>query len=404
LTVAVSPSSAKVNESLTFTIKVTNAGNAPMLNSMISDSFPTYIDISSATTTQGTVTRSSHSLIVNLGTVMPNETEQITVIVKVNSSLTRQETQTNTVTLTYDPNKTVTKGVNYTVSPTNILPGTGEISLEEAARLETAGRRASWMLLGWLAGGMGILLGAATLRGRRVRQLLAIVCLVAFAALAVSCMSQAEPTTSPTPAAAPETATPTLLPFMPAYMFSTPEVIVTLPSFPIPTPEFVNTPAPGEPEPDTSPANRIVIPSLTLDTEVAYVPFDDTSLTWLIAGLRQEVAWLGESSWPGLGSNTVLAGHVTVAGLGNGPFRYLENLAAGDQITVYTEQNLYTYQVRDQFTVNETDMAVTDPTTNPQLTLVTCTGWDSELEVYRFRLIVVADLVRTDPIVTQGSR
>jgi hypothetical protein len=97
--------------------------------------------------------------------------------------------------------------------------------------------------------------------------------------------------------------------YQPAYRYSTPEAtpLVTLPSFPIPTPKILVTPAAGEPEPDTSAVARIIIPALLLDTVVKYVPFDGQ--TWYITGLRQEVAWLGDTShgrdwaairrWPG---------------------------------------------------------------------------------------------------------
>jgi hypothetical protein len=61
---------------------------------------------------------------------------------------------------------------------------------------------------------------------------------------------------------------------------------------------------------DTSPVNRIIIPVLAVDKIVKYVPYD--GFTWMIAGLQQEVAWLGDTSWPGLGSNTALAAHVTL--------------------------------------------------------------------------------------------
>jgi CheY-like chemotaxis protein len=90
---------------------------------------------------------------------------------------------------------------------------------------------------------------------------------------------------------------------------------------------------------------RIVIPGLLLDTIVKYVPYDGYS--WMINGLRDEVAWMGNTSWPGLGSNTGLAGHVTVAGYGDGPFRHLDELLPGDVVVLYTEKNSYTYHVRE---------------------------------------------------------
>lgn len=169
----------------------------------------------------------------------------------------------------------------------------------------------------------------------------------------------------------------------------------TLPDFPIPSPTLPATMSPEEPAPDTSAINRIVIPALDVDTVVKYVPFD--GLTWLIAGLKQEVAWMGDTSWPGLGGNTVLAGHITLNDGSYGPFRYLSDLGAGDLILIYTNENVYTYQVRDQKVVAETDMSVTEPTDISELTLITCTDWDSETRFYLKRLVINSDLITVKP-------
>ena len=160
------------------------------------------------------------------------------------------------------------------------------------------------------------------------------------------------------------------------------------------------TPQPGEVGPDTSDVTRIVIPILTLDTIVKYVPYD--GMTWLINGLSQEVAWMGNTSWPGLGSNTALAGHVTVAGMGDGPFRHLDELPVGERVLVYTEQNIYTYQVRESKVTDDGDMSVIQPTDNAQISLITCVNWDQDSRTYLNRLVVVADLVQTEPV-TLGS-
>src|SRR5512143_2170667 len=126
------------------------------------------------------------------------------------------------------------------------------------------------------------------------------------------------------------------------------------------------------------------------------VPVDGFS--WMITGLREEVAWMGNTSWPGLGSNTSLAGHVTVAGLGDGPFRHLDELTAGEWIILYTEKNIYTYNVREKRVTDDGDMSVTLSTENPQVTLITCVDWDEQAKTYLNRLVVVADLVRSEPI------
>jgi sortase A len=144
-----------------------------------------------------------------------------------------------------------------------------------------------------------------------------------------------------------------------------------------------------------------MIPALGLDTIVKYVPYD--GYTWLISGLQNEIAWMGSTSWPGLGGNTALAGHVTLRNGADGPFRYLENLQPNDRITVYTGKNIYHYRVRSKFEVSDDDMSVVQPSEQPILTLITCTGWNRELGHYLKRLIIVADLEQSVPIVNQGG-
>ena len=165
----------------------------------------------------------------------------------------------------------------------------------------------------------------------------------------------------------------------------------SLPDYPIPSPTSQPAFGPDGGPPDSSAITRIIIPDLGLDTVVKFVPFDGK--TWLIGGLRQEVAWMGNTSWPGLGSNTGLAGHVDLADGSDGPFWNLKELKPGDPITLYAGNKKYTYQVRQQFEVDETDLSVIQPSTEPQITLITCTGWDAALRVYLRRLIVFADLV-----------
>ncbi|HNT23241.1 MAG TPA: sortase [Anaerolineales bacterium] len=424
MSVKVTPTEAKIGERFTFTIVVENNGTGPIYGALVADSFPSYIDVETVTSGRGVVSKSAHSLTVSLGDIIGGDEVSITVVVKVNSGLTKTETLTNLVTLTYDQNKTKTATVNYKVVITG-LPGTGELPLdwkERAAAQAAAQAERTMLVQALLAGVLGCLLvlygwwarnqkqqGATWILG--VGVLLLVVGVVSGMAAAGVFLPSPE-----TPQAyAPGTATATQLTqadgtnvppidHQPAYIYSTPEAtpIVTLPSFPIPTPEVLVTPQAGEPMPDTSPVTRIIIPALMLDTVVKYVPYDGQS--WFIAGLRQEVAWMGDTSWPGLGSNTGLAGHVTIRGGGDGPFRYLEELPPGEFVILYTEQNMYTYQVRDKAVVSEDDLSVVAATDKSQITLVTCTEWDDEREVYLSRLVVFAELVRVEEIARSGSR
>lgn len=415
LTVKVTPTQANIGGSFTFTIKVVNTGTGPTTDAVIADSFPSYIDVTSVTTSKGSVQKSAHSFTVTLGPVLGGEEITITVVAKVNNSASKTETISNVVTLSYGTT-TKTASVNYKILITG-LPGTGELPLDWRERSIPPPPGPSLLtvsLLG-LLGGLLVLSGFLLRQGAATasRWMMGVGLLALFAALTAAFTILTRPVEPDIPEALPPiTATLAGLPgdasgqapHEPAYLYATPEAIpvVTLPSYPIPSPVVSLTPEPGESGPDTSPVVRIAIPALTLDTVVKYVPWD--GLSWWIMGLREEVAWLGNTSWPGLGGNTALAAHVTLRGLGDGPFRYIEDLPVGETVILYTEQNIYSYAVRASEIVEEDDLEVTYATDNPQITLITCVDWDDALGMYTRRLIVYADLVQVEPIVRSGSR
>lgn len=174
-----------------------------------------------------------------------------------------------------------------------------------------------------------------------------------------------------------------------------------LPQFNIPTPTLMPATGPDGGAPDSSAVTRLVIPKMGLDTVVKYVPFSGS--TWLISGLKQEIAWMGDTSWPGLGGNTALAGHVDLVTGAKGPFWNLKELKSGDEINVYTEKSVYIYRVREQSVVEDYDLSVIQPTDKPQITLITCTTWDPELHLYLKRLVVYADLANVHPLSSQSN-
>jgi LPXTG-site transpeptidase (sortase) family protein len=141
---------------------------------------------------------------------------------------------------------------------------------------------------------------------------------------------------------------------------------------------------------DSSPVQRVIIPALAVDARVMSMPRSGDS--WDLNGLRDNVGWLEGTSLPGLGGNTVLAGHIMVLYIGAGPFRYLHHLKPGDEILVDTLQKRYSFLVTDQFTVAETDVQILADTDEPQLTLFTCSNWDPENEHYWKRRVVTARL------------
>ncbi len=167
-----------------------------------------------------------------------------------------------------------------------------------------------------------------------------------------------------------------------------------LPDYPVPTPTLTSDQKASEV--DDTPPTRLLIPKLGLDAIVKYVPFD--GFTWLISGLQNEIAWMGSTSWPGLGSNTALAGHVTLRNGADGPFRYLDTLRKGDEIRLYTEKGVYLYRVQESLVVKDDDFSVVQPTQEAMLTLITCTGWNNDLGHYLERLVVHATLEKSQTI------
>jgi LPXTG-site transpeptidase (sortase) family protein len=411
-------------QTLTFTITMRNNGTAPALSVRLSDSLEaySYLRVTNPTTTRGTTRiegNANRTVIADIGTINPNEVVTVTFQISVITTPATTQSLFNTATITFvwpegttSQTRSATSSV-FTVLGGSTLPGTGELPLETSPKSSNIDAMPFIIVLGgltlpgivflfrkkgtgksWYWGVSGLLTGMAVLA----------VYLSACQASQPGVDLQinvdgSEQSQAPGFDTAPtETINPLIT--LPAYLFSTPQAVETLPSYPIPTPSALPETEDGK-TPDTSPIVRIVIPSLDLDAKVAYVPFDGQ--TWMIQGLREEIAWMGDTSWPGLGGNTGLAGHITVRGLGNGPFRYLGDIVQNDVVYLYTEENIYTYSVRDKRVVDQADLSVIDSTDTAQITLITCMEWDEDLEIYLKRLAVMADLVRTDALFVSSS-
>lgn len=146
---------------------------------------------------------------------------------------------------------------------------------------------------------------------------------------------------------------------------------------------------PGEdplPEPETKPPfpaeNRIVIPSISLDSEV----YSGSTTHELSKGPWQRP----NASTPDLGGNTVIAGHRFAYGSdGKWIFYHLDKVNEGERIGVYWEGVEYIYEVEGTRIVEPTAIEIEGPTSRDQLTLYTCTPlWTAEQ-----RLVIVAKLI-----------
>jgi LPXTG-site transpeptidase (sortase) family protein len=421
VTKSVSPSSARVGSTLTFTIVIKNTGTAYVTNVSVSDTFSNYLDIVSASSTRGTASINLHVISLSVGTLNPNDSVTLTIVTRVNTTVSSTLTITNYATLYYTTSVSTSKSshVSYTVQPTATLPATGFAPIGSpilAGRYLTIGLWLLWIIV-FLSLGYFLLNRIRQLpdRTRLLQAFLVIMTIGIVIGLAIWQSRQSGGggveismvALTASPDVSQESPQINLgadeIPSIPDIRIApTQEFLETLPSYPIPTPVLSVTPAPGEKSVDTSPVVYIEIPYLGMSAEVKYVPYD--GLSWLISGLQNEIAWLGNTSWPGLGSNTVLAGHVTLRDGTKGPFAELASVPTGANIYVRTEQNTYTYQVRESELIDDGDMTITAPSAPSQLTLITCEDWDTQLKMYMKRRIVLADMVRVSPLnATHGN-
>lgn len=414
-TKAVSPATVTVGKNITFDIRVVNSGKAPATSVTLSDTFSSYLTLVSATSSRAStsisITTSTRLVTASIGTLKPNEFDIITVKAKVNSNITSNVTVSNYATVTYfylGNWQKYSNTVNFYIYVTSSLPGTGGLELAQGS----SSLSLFILFVSLLLVVVGLFCLAYSLRARRNTSTWSGWLLKTGAALSLAGvllgfigwgLKYNQPKVDPV-AQAPEqnpseiVVEATWFPTAegPYHLVPMPTEPEKLPDFPIPTPSAQPTSEPGKPTPDTSAVQRILIPTLGLDTVVKYVPFD--GLTWKIAGLKEEIAWMGDTSWPGLGGNTGLAGHVTLRDGSDGPFRNLDQLQAGDIVTLYTEKNIYTYKVRAQAVADPDDFTVIQPSAFNQLTLITCVDWDKDLGMYLKRLVVYADLETVEEI------
>jgi sortase A len=419
----VSPTSANTGGTLRFSIIVKNTGQSELKNIVIRDTYPNELNIVRTSPSDAVINNNNGTISYTVKSLGPNASSTLIIDTVVNDNARgSNERKNNAIVVAETPDgkpdlPAKTASVSFKIVGT-VLPPTGGIEADQGPGS-----------LFWVALAIGLLLGALGL-GALVYSLwaksgnptwapwftttgliLVTACFVFVfgsflfrnrgdEAVQVSSLESTKPPLPDTPTSVQvESPQPAMgsIQFQEPYVADPDEPVPeTLPDYPVPTPTLT---APAEEDdglPDTSSVERIVIPALALDTVVKYVPFSE--FTWLIAGLKQEIAWMGDTSWPGLGSNTGLAGHVTLGDGSDGPFRHLEELEAGDEIKLYTEENEYTYRVSEKTVVKDTNFSVVEQTEDSRITLITCTGWDQGARLYLERLIVYADLVDTSPL------
>ena len=126
--------------------------------------------------------------------------------------------------------------------------------------------------------------------------------------------------------------------------------------------------------------DRIIIPAALLDQ-----PINEGSD---LRALRTGTWRRPHSSTPDKGGNTVIVGHRFTYSNPRGSFYFMNKVAPGDAIGIFWHGRRYIYKVTDVKTVPATDTDIENPSTEPELTLYTCTP----LWLPKDRLVVTANL------------
>lgn len=168
-----------------------------------------------------------------------------------------------------------------------------------------------------------------------------------------------------------------LAPFIPAGLFWWRAHYGTKPALVV-----ANTPTNNTKSSEVFPEdNTLVIPALGLQETI----YDGNDATTLNKG-----AWhRPRSSSPDEGGNTVIAGHRFVYAQTAAVFYSLDKVKIGDHIVVYWQKKKYIYAVATIKIVPPTAIEVEADTTEPMITLYTCTP----LWTAKSRLVVQAKLV-----------
>jgi len=418
---SVSPTSRRTGETFNFQIKVVNQGESALENIRITDTYPAELDILRTNPDKAKINNNNHTISYTLDTLAAAGTFNLSVDAIVRSSRIGEVDRSNRVEVSAEtpdgkPVLPVQKDSTSFEIIGEALPPTGFTRPASGGVPQGAGDNPAGVYT--FLGGSGLLLVGLALHSHKPRRavwllipgvlLVGVACSLLFpspqtpetqeATGEIEAINRATSTAIEVPVQPTEPVVQFEQPYLADPNEPVPE---TLPDFPVPAPANLPESVPGGHTPDPSPANRLVIPKIGLDTVIKYVPFSD--YTWLIAGLRQEIAWMGETSYPGLGGNTGLAGHLNLPDGTAGPFFNLWKLKAGDQVIVYTDESKLTYRVRGSQQVAAADTSIIRQGDDPQLTLITCAGWSDRLRIFTQRLAVYADLIQSEPRVGAGN-
>jgi len=151
--------------------------------------------------------------------------------------------------------------------------------------------------------------------------------------------------------------------------------------------------APG----DAKPAVQVTIAKLNVQAPMVWSQSADENA--MLADLQNGISHFYKTAAPGQNGNVIISGHssnyVWAKGDYNHIFKDLNNLQAGDTVTIKTIQHngrviTYLYKITDKFVTTADDQRIFANTTDPTLTLSTCWPIGTSLK----RLIIKAVLIQ----------
>lgn len=170
-----------------------------------------------------------------------------------------------------------------------------------------------------------------------------------------------------------------------------------------PTPQVVETPAASGTRLAAATAlavpenpTRVAIPAVGIDVTIKNP--ETTNVAVLDEALLTGAVRYPTSAKLGEDGNVVLFGHSSYLPIVNNKafkaFNEIQNLKAGDRITVYSDTATHVYAVRTVSAANADEDAIPLTKTGRTLTLATCDSFGKKSD----RFIVVADLVESYPL------
>jgi LPXTG-site transpeptidase (sortase) family protein len=133
------------------------------------------------------------------------------------------------------------------------------------------------------------------------------------------------------------------------------------------------------------------IPAIGMDVEIVGVPLTETG--WDVSWLYDRAGYLDGTAFPTWTGNSVITGHVSLPDGLAGPFAGLRTLRIGDRAIVHAWGLRHTYEIRTIGVIAPDDERVFRHEEEAWVTLVTCSGFDTASQEYRWRVAARAELV-----------